>query len=286
MPADGSIGSKEELGNTESNSSKRSSPCIKYVFTLNNYTEEELEMVPKVLDTLGNYVFGQEIGEQGTPHLQGWLRLKTKMRITQLKSIKGLERFHWEQQRGTDAQAIQYCLKDNKYHSNIPVKKFLPPRPLKIISELYPWQKELEDIVKHDADERSVYWIWETKGNVGKSTFCKYLCHKYNATYIDEGKKSDLINIIYNIENIDETSIIVIDVPRNNGNNVSYKAIEQIKNGIICNTKYETGMKLFNSPHIIIFSNYFPETCNLSKDRWKIGMIDDKKIVWNDNLTE
>lgn len=154
MPADSSNSSKEELGNTDTNSSKQSSPCIKYVFTLNNYTEEDLEIVPKVLSSIGSYVFGEEIGEQGTPHLQGWLRLKTKQRITHLKKIKGLERFHWEQQRGTDAQAIQYCLKDNKYHSNIPVKKFLPPRPLKIISELYPWQKELEDIVKHDADER------------------------------------------------------------------------------------------------------------------------------------
>ena len=68
-------------------------------------------------------------------------------------------------------------------------------------------------------------------------------------------------------------SVIVIDVPRDNGNTVSYKAIEQIKNGMICNTKYETGMKLFNSPHIIIFANMPPEEHKLSADRWKIFEI-------------
>lgn len=272
--------STEDLGNTDTKSSKQPSPCIKYVFTFNNFSDQDLQVVPIVLEKLGSYVFGIETGESGTPHLQGWLRLKTKMRITQLKKHPELSKIHFEQQRGTDEQAIQYCLKDGKYFSNIDLKPYRPKKPLKIISELYPWQKEIESIISKEADDRSVYWIWEPNGKVGKSTFCKYLCHKYSAIYIDEGRKSDLINIIYNVPNIDEESIIVIDVPRKNKNNVSYKAIEQIKNGMICNTKYETGMKIFNSPHVIIFSNYPPEKDDLSEDRWHIGKITDMTINW------
>jgi len=50
--------------------------------------------------------------------------------------------------------------------------------------------------------------------------------------------------------------------------------LESIKNGLIVNTKYETGSKLFNSPHIIVFSNMSPDVSAMSMDRWKIICLD------------
>jgi len=67
---------------------------------------------------------------------------------------------------------------------------------------------------------------------------------------------------------------MIIDVPRDNGNNISYKAIESIKNGMIYSPKYEGGYKLFNSPHIIVFANQAPQQERLSSDRWVITQID------------
>ena len=64
--------------------------------------------------------------------------------------------------------------------------------------------------------------------------------------------------------------MVLIDVPRNLKNNVSYSAIECILNGMITNTKYETGLKVFNPPHVVVFSNYYPVMDKLSMDRWKI----------------
>lgn len=271
----------EDSGNTGTESSKQSNACIKYCWTYNNYSDENLGELNKVLIVLGKqYIYGFEKGESGTRHLQGWIRLNKKMRITELKKYEILKTIHFEQQKGNDEQAIKYCMKDGKYHANFDLSKYEPEEELEIISDLYPWQETIQNIISKEADKRHVYWIWETTGNVGKSTFCKYLCHKYNAIYIDEGKKADLINIIYNVPKIGKKSIITIDIPRNNGNSVSYKAIEQIKNGMICNTKYETGMKLFNSPHIIIFSNCYPEKDKLSADRWKIGKIENNNIIW------
>ena len=72
------------------------------------------------------------------------------------------------------------------------------------------------------------------------------------------------------------TKIVVIDLPRNNGNKVSYDAIESIKNGLICNTKFETGSKGFAPPHIVVFANALPEIEKLSADRWNIVCIDPK----------
>jgi len=45
-----------------------------------------------------------------------------------------------------------------------------------------------------------------------------------------------------------------------------YSAIEEVKTGYIVNTKYETGVKLFDRPHVIVFSNYLPDGARLSSD--------------------
>jgi len=52
-----------------------------------------------------------EVGEKGTKHIQGYLELQEKKRITALKKLKGLERAHFEMRRGTQAEAINYCEK-------------------------------------------------------------------------------------------------------------------------------------------------------------------------------
>jgi len=51
---------------------------------------------------------------------------------------------------------------------------------------------------------------------------------------------------------------------------VSYEAIESIKDGIFFGGKYESKMVMFNSPHIIVFANFKPDTEKMMKDRWKI----------------
>lgn len=273
--------SGEDLGNTGTRPPLQASPCIKYCWTYNNYNPENLNNLEIVLKDLGKYCFGLEIGDSGTPHLQGWIKLSKKMRITELKKYPLLSNIHWEKQKGNDHQAISYCLKSNLYKNNFDISKYLPEEELDIIEKLMPWQEDIINIISKPADKRSVYWFWEPDGGAGKSVFSKYLCHKHNAIYIDEGKKSDIINIIYNTPKIGKNSIIVIDIPRNNGNNVSYKAIEQIKNGLICNTKYETGSRIFNSPHVIIFSNNYPDKKMLSNDRWKIARIFNNTLEWD-----
>ena len=49
-----------------------------YCFTLNNYTEEEYQ---SIISTKYDYiVVGQEIGETGTPHLQGFIYHANKIK--------------------------------------------------------------------------------------------------------------------------------------------------------------------------------------------------------------
>jgi hypothetical protein len=93
-----------------------------------------------------------------------------------------------------------------------------------------------------------------------------------NCVFIDEGKKADIMYSIMEAD-MDKCNSVIFDIPRDNGNKVSYKSIESIKNGMVYSPKYESKHKLFNSPHLICFANCEPEFEKLSNDRWVVEEI-------------
>jgi len=256
-----------EIGNTDnlppSNSRK---PTMKYIWaaTINNWCSSEYEQALASANSLcKKFVIGKEVGESGTPHLQCYFNLINKARLTELKKIPGWTRASFSECRNQKALE-EYCQKDGDF-----VSKGLPKK-IKIISELRPWQKKIEDILLGPIDDRKVYWFYDYTGNIGKSALVKYLVVKYKALFCDGGKKSDIINLVFN-NDMDSCNCVIWDIPRASKGSVSYATLESVKNGMICNTKYETGVKLFNSPHIFVFANFRPERMeDLSEDRWEI----------------
>lgn len=84
-----------------------------WVFTLNNYTEQDIQDI-KDCEALTYLVFGFEIGESGTPHLQGFCIHEKKTSLGVMKKI--IPKAHWEMARGTAVQAAAYCKKDGNFH--------------------------------------------------------------------------------------------------------------------------------------------------------------------------
>lgn len=249
---------KGVLGNTKTKT--QANQCKKWCFTLNNYTKNEYL---DILDTLESkkidYIIGEEIGEQGTPHLQGYIESPKKIRWTELKLTN---KIHWEVARGSRDKNIIYCSKEGKFKCTRKLK------PITTITKLYDWQQNIVNLYNTEPDGRSVYWYVDEVGGKGKSSFCKYMYIKYDCITIQGGKLADIMNIIFNLKDIPK--MLIIDVPRCNTNKVSYSAIECILNGMITNTKFETGIKVFNPPHVLVFSNYYPDDSKLSEDRWNI----------------
>lgn len=261
------------LGNTKKKTSTRPNQLKNWFFTFNNYDETDIQILKdKFMEICKRFIFEKEIGESGTQHLQGFIECKEKMRFSEFGLNK---KIHWEPCKDIES-AIKYCQKDYQkgltkdiYFNGIKVKK-----PLKLINPDRQYQKEILNIIKEEPDERKIHWYFEKIGKVGKSQFTKYLAAKHNAIFIDEGKKSDLMNTcLINFNDDNDMSLFILDIPRDNKNICSYKSIESIKTGLIYSPKYEGGQAIFNSPHIIIFSNYPPETRCLSKDRWEIFEI-------------
>lgn len=86
-----------------------------WVFTLNNPTEQEELLVKEFAKSYCKFLcFGREVGEQGTPHLQGNLQLKAPQRLSWLKDKLG-DRTHFEERRGSEYDALKYNTKDGDY---------------------------------------------------------------------------------------------------------------------------------------------------------------------------
>lgn len=258
------------LGNTKLTlrNLKRCVPCKRWCFTLNNYTDNELETLETIFKP-HKYIIGREVGEKSRiPHLQGYVEFNTKVRPIEKIPIK---RIHWEKCKGSRADNITYCSKQGDYVSkglSISVDDPL----LKV--NLYEWQNEIIQLIKSKPDPRKIYWYWEHKGNVGKTALAKHICIKYNALYVSGSANNIKYAITQWIDKCKTLDVVIYGVPRSQESKIiSYEILESIKDGIFFSTKYESGMVLFNTPHVIVFANFPPEEMLLSIDRWCIKQI-------------
>jgi len=93
-------------------------PNRAYCFTVNN--PDGLLDFDDFPEWIRACVYQEEVGQNGTPHFQGYIELKSPRRITSLKRIPGLEGAHFEVRRGTRAEAIAYCQKKDQTYIDGP----------------------------------------------------------------------------------------------------------------------------------------------------------------------
>lgn len=254
-----------DLGNT---TSPRVAASLYWFCTFNNYDELELARLIETADEIcDKYVFEKEVGESGTPHIQGKIKMKTKGRP--IESFKN-KKIHWEKSKCW--KGAEYCCKDGtEIGVDIWVKGFDPV----LAPKIYGWQLELLELLKH-MKERKIYWFHEPKGGVGKTDMCRYLAIKHNALMVG-GKSSDMKCAIALMK--EKPKLIIINVPRVSHEYISYQGIEEVSDGIFFNGKYESGMVIFNKPKIIVFANEIPEKNKMSLDRWEIYDIIGDEII-------
>lgn len=258
------------VGNTKS--TPQISPSKRWCFTLNNYSQTELDdLVPKIQESCNKWILAKEIGENGTPHIQGFFEFKTKKRpIGYFNNI----RIHYEKARACDLDQVVYCSKEGKVFE----KHGMPniPRPLQLITPDRPYQIEILSLLSTEPDNRKIYWYFGN-GNIGKTQFSKYLSYHHNAICLS-GKGSDVRNgvIQYLQANGDTPEIVIFPVPKSYDTNyISYEALENIKDMYFYSGKYEGGMVNGNSPHLLVFANCEPDYNKVMLDRWKVFKIKD-----------
>ncbi len=257
----------------KSGNTRQISPAKHWFLTHNNYTKDDIDILCSNSSII-RYCFQEEIGESGTPHLQGHFEFERKIRPVGFFKGTPLEKAHWEKTKNRRA-AINYCSKlDTRngltYTKGFPKSLF---RKVKCITEnqLYDWQRNIVNECKEEPDDRTINWYHDENGNVGKSALVKYLCIHENAMLIS-GKGADIKYQIASAEFFPD--VIVYDIPRTAKGYVNYTALEEIKNGIFSSPKYESKMVMMPTPHIYCFANFEPNLETMSKDRWKVICLD------------
>lgn len=105
-----------------------------FVFTINNPTEEDRLLIRSAIDEIQYIIMADEVGKEGTNHIQGYCELKRQMSGNVIKRI--MPRAHIEKRRGTQKQAIEYCKKDGKFEELGEFKKQGKRTDIKKVKEI------------------------------------------------------------------------------------------------------------------------------------------------------
>lgn len=258
----------EGLGNSNSKPTQVS-PSNGWCFTVNNYSNDEYSSIVQLLELENDkwYVIGKEIGEEGTPHLQGYISLKDrkkKFRMTKYEKFcirDGVKCMRCFRAKGDKYSNLDYCSKEGDVISNI-----VKPKPVKVYEDWsnYPWALKMIDVIKGEPEDRVIYWLWGKQGG-GKTAFCKYCIMKFGAILIN-GTSGNMKNAI--IEYQKNNGCLPTIIMNNMGfdrdmSRVSYTGYEEIKDMCFYSGKYEGGMVCGNEPHLIILANAPPLTENV-----------------------
>ena len=179
-------------GNTNPHPKKQDSAKSNWSMTLNNYSDEEYDSLKIFFSSNSSniWIIGKEVGESETPHLQMFCSFKDKIRFTAIKKV--CDRLHIEPSRGNKKQNLIYCSKEGNFESNTRI-----PKPLKLITDLWPCQKKIEDYILTEPDDRHILLV-SGKFNSGKTQIAKYLTAKYDWVVGPlEGKKSHILSNVF-----------------------------------------------------------------------------------------
>lgn len=96
-----------------------------FVFTLNNYSEEEYSALIETAHAQAKYyIFGKEVAPStGTPHIQGYIYWKNGKTIDASRKLLPRRVANHEPAKGTPDQNYIYCSKEGNFETNMPVPK-------------------------------------------------------------------------------------------------------------------------------------------------------------------
>jgi len=262
----------------------------RWSFTL-NVTEKEPELPchTKMIAALKRWgatkwVFQKEKGATtGRTHYQGSVKLSVKKRKSWLLNnsqvpIDGLTLSPTKNETGS----FNYCTKaDTRVSGPWADSPIYMGEDLDEMKCPLEWQQWVLDTVATKPDRRTVHWIWEEKGNVGKSMLSKWMKWKKLSKRVPFGHANQLKT---NVCAKGPSRCYTLDMSRTRGSLEKmediYSVIEEIKNGDVegvMNGKIHE--LLMAPPHVFCFANELPDKRCMSADRWKIHTIKDLKIV-------
>lgn len=282
----------------------RSIQSRRWCFTKNNYNDAD-EVLIQAVD-VKYIVYGREVGEQGTPHLQGYIIFRTNKRLA---GLNNLFQAHWEVAHGTSAQCVTYCKKDGDFFENGTVDQSGRRTDLENFKNAV---KDGEYDVKRLREEFSEvmakyprFCADYLRDQIPDPPLELFPLKDWQADLYDRLKlPPDDRTVIFVVDKVgntgkswfakyykmmhDETTCIMrpgkhadmayslplilrvlfLDCTRKQSEYMPYTFMEECKDGLVFSTKYECCVKKYSNMHLVVLMNQDPDENALSSDRY------------------
>lgn len=283
-----------------------------WCFTLNNYTSDDIERIHASREKYEYCIYGKEVGESGTPHLQGFVTFKSRVRRNYC--IETIGQAHFSVARNVE-HSIHYCKKEGDYceigaksenqgqRSDLKAFKKAVTEgtvDMKSLRENFSeicakYPKFVQDYLQDHRPKKTVPFFplrpWQQAlydnlklppddrkiyfivDLLGNSGK-SWFAHYYCMLH----EKAQVLlpgkkaDMIYALN--PDVRVLFIDAPRSKqGDFIQYDFLEEVKNGYIFSPKYESQVKTMSPCHVVIFMNENPDMSKLSADRYIIRLV-------------
>lgn len=146
--------------------------------------------------------------------------------------------------------------------------------------ELWDWQKEILSMIAVKPKRKTmgiVNWIYDTKGQNGKSTLCRTLERNdsKHIAYIEGlGSSRDVVETINTKRKNGWTGrVLLINLSRSSERFDFYNVLENLSDGAMTRLKYNGGDIRYKAYHVVVFANWPPKVEKMTSERWKIKQL-------------
>lgn len=203
----------------------------------------------------GNYVEGGELPVDKRGKVNEWKEIVSD--IQQGMSLEELTIKYPE-------ASIRYCAGiKNMYELHRPKHKFNLLDKYGMYNGI---QQKIIDYVNSPTHDREIYWVYDPKGGTGKTDLANHLISNNGFLVFGNAKTAD-VALAWNGENV------IFDYSRSQQDHINYGVIEDVKNGRIFSGKYQSCVKLYARPKVLVFANFLPDFSKMSSDRWRVSEV-------------
>jgi len=283
-----------------------------WCFTLNNYTDDDLTFFRSHLNdsSLVRYaVFGFEVGESGTPHLQGFVSFKQSRRLAYLRTYLS-SRGHYEISKGSPEQNFDYCSKAGTFEEFGDRRSSGKRNDLEAFkSAVLEGERDKKKLRIEHSIVAARYPRFFEQFILDCTPMIEIPAHPLRpwqqelCSYLD--RRADSRTIYFVVDQVgnagkswfaryysrlnpkcivlepgkkadmayllpDELRVVFIDITRQQMEHINYSFMESLKNGVVFSNKYESRIKEYGNLHVVVMMNHFPDMKMLSEDRYKI----------------
>ncbi|AXQ66246.1 MAG: putative viral replication protein [Cressdnaviricota sp.] len=282
-----------------------------WCFTTNNYNDQHiLRLRSLYTDDKVNYiVWGKEIGEQGTPHLQGYVVLKKRARLTGVRKL--IADSHLSVAKGSPAQNQTYCTKEEDFEEfgDLPGgqgsrsdldelvtaikegtrnKRELYEQHRKVCAKYPRFVQEYLTLTQPEppVEEHTLHdWQSVLEAKLKRAPNDREIVFVVDKTggngktwfakqWVSKDDKSQYLEMGKKADMAyalnPEITTLFVNCTRQQVEFLNYSFLESVKDGMVFSTKYESGIKKMQKCHVVVMMNQDPDREKLSNDRYKI----------------